>query len=319
MPLAGPMRCGWEADLRQWMDRLSSPQFAAYGNLFESLSRGTRRTFEDASAALVQAVQSLSDGIEKIRAEALERIPVSDARLEKIGAWASATGFSADTGAFPLPLFDSVTSTAGATPERRSFRLQKVNKGEYTDPPMARRAVNEHEWFARTIGNYVGAFLLRDSLRKISVTDVEAKSPVRYWEYIAAYAERAGRDGRSPLLLLENRTRPGWVREWLSMYPESAERPKDLRAWRDPQARGDAYIGHLNDVAVYLAPSLSPGTSVLMTAESFVSVGFGEFDTGHKVLVEAEEIQGQTSVINLKLSWAPSIEIGPYGCLRLIY
>ena len=306
-------------DLEQWKNRLSSEPFGRYKNLFECLSQDAEWTFQDALASLAETVQGLLNSIERMRAEALEQIAISDARLEEIGAWASETSFCKETGAFPLPLFSSVRSTTEEEFDRRSITLQKENKGKFTDPPMAKRAINEQEWFNRTIRNYVGIFLLRDSLQKIELREVEARSPVTYWEHVTAYAERAERDGQHPLLLLENRTRPSWIYEWLSMFRESNERPKDLEVWRDPQARSDAYIGNMNNVAVYLAPSLSPGNSVLMTAESFVSVSFTEFSTGNKVLAEAEAIEGDTSIINLKLSWAPSIAIGGYRGLRLTY
>ena len=306
-------------DLKRWKDRLGSEPFGRYENLYESLSQDANGSFQDALTSLAQTIERVLVSIERMRAEALEQIPVSDARLEEIGGWASQTGFSREHGAFPLPLFNSVRSTAEGEFDRRSFTMQRENKGKYTEPPMAQRAINEQEWFDRTIRNFVGAFLFRDSLQKIELEEVQARSPVTYWEQVAAYAERADRDGRHPLLVLENRTRPRWVYEWLSMFPESTERPKDLEVWRDAQARSDAYIGNMNNVAVYLAASLSPGSSVLMSAESFASVSFTEFATGNKVLAEAESIEGETSTIDLRLSWACSMEIDERRGLRLVY
>ena len=308
--------CG---DLEQWKERLGSESFGRYENLFKCLSQDADWMYENALSTLVEAIEELMNSIEAMRAEAIEQVPISDARLVEIGSWASRTGFSQETGAFPLALFGSVRSTTEEELDRRSFTLQSEDKGKYTEPPMAQRAINEQEWFERTIANFVGIHLLRDSLDMLGLREVEARSPVTYWEQVAAYAELAAGDGHQPLLLLENRTRPSWVYEWLSRFAGSTDRPRNLEVRRDPQIRSDAYIGHMNNVAVYLAPSLSAGNSVLMTAESFVSVRFREFETGNNVLVEPEAIEGETSIVNVKLSWAHSIEMGENGGLRLVY
>ncbi|MDD9997659.1 MAG: hypothetical protein OXQ89_07935 [Rhodospirillaceae bacterium] len=309
----------FSGDLEQWKDRLGGESFGRYENLFECLNQDEGWTYENAMTTLVQAIEDLAISIDAMRTEALEQVPISEERLEEIGAWASVTGFSQETGAFPLPLFGAVRSTTEGEFERRSFTLQRENKGKYTEPAMAQRVTNEREWFDRTIGNFVGTFLLRDALEKIELRDVETRSPVTYWEQVSVYAERAAHDGYHPLLLLENRTKPRWVYEWLSRFTESTDRPRHLVVRRDPQVRSHAYIGHMNNVAVYFAPSLSAGSSVLIISETLVSVCFREFDNGNKVLVEPEAIEGESSIINLKLSWDSTIEMGGYGGLRLVY
>ena len=309
----------FDRDLGQWKKSLADESFDGYRNLYDCVLQNPQRTFDDTRTSLVETINALSESIGTMREQALQKMEISQDRLEQIGNWASESGFSNETGAFPLTLFNTVDNTVEQEFDRRSVTLQNVNKGEHTEPPMAQRIANEQEWFDKTVRNYIGLFLLRDSLHKLDPREVEARSPIRYWEHMKAFAERTASDGHQPILLLENRTRPRWVYEWMADYRESDDRPSDLNAWRNPQETTQSYIGNMNDIAVYLAPSLSPGSSILMSAESFVSVSFTRFTTGNNVLAEPESIEGQTSIINLRLTWAPEIEIAAYPCLRLVY
>ena len=306
-------------DLDRWKTALERSSFKKYKNLFDCVSQESDWAFDDSLNTLRSFINALSASVKSTRADALDEFEISDTRLRNIGAWASQTAFSQNTGAFPLPLFNAIPTTTELPFEQRSCILRRVDKGEYTEPLMAQLPVNEQEFYALIVRNHVGQVLLSDLLQNLELQDVQAHSPVRYWEHVRAYAQRAENSHFRPILLLENRTKPNWVYQWLSGYSDSLEPPEDLEVWRDPQAHGSAYIANMNNVPVYLAPSLQPGCSVLMTVDLLRSVCFEGFPTGNKVLATAEPIEGETSIINLRLTWAYAINIERYRCLRLNY
>jgi hypothetical protein len=91
-----------------------------------------------------------------------------------------------------------------------------------------------------------------------------------------------------------------------------------MKSWHDSENHSDAYVGNLNDVAVYVAP-LNPGGSILMTAESFESVSFTKLEDNRFVSVEAMPIPDEAAIIDLKLTWWFDTRVDRYPAIKLSY
>ena len=306
-------------DLREWKERVAKPDFAGYKELFEHV-KGSRpgTSFNEATARLSAGIDELITKVEAIRAEAIRDLPVNEAHLEEVGKWASARGFSKTSGAFPLPLF-GVVSTSGKELQSRSLVLRGVAKGEYTEPPMAQRAVNEEEWFGEMVQKHVAASVLEEVLKRLTPQEEDGKSPDVYWEQMKRYADHTIRAGKHAILLIENRTVPHWIYEWTDPYRKRPEEtPPDLEVWRDPELKSDSYISNVNNIAVYRAP-IPQGASYLLAAESFKSLTFTLLSNNNFVHVEALPSGAETAVIDLRLTWRFAIELDAYPAVKLNY
>ena len=306
-------------ELQQWKERINAVEFGEYRQLFECV-KGDHPwpSFEQAIASAVTGIDAILTRIGNIRTEQLQQLPISSARLLEVGGWASSTGFSKDSGAFPLPLFRTVNFSPDRLQGRRVV-LKGISKGEFTEPEMAQHSVNEEELYQRVIRDQVGAYLLSKVIQESAPQPQDGSSAETYWEHVKRYAETATRDNRHPILLIENQTVPEWIYNWTNPHrSHDAIVPSDMKCWHDSENNLDAYVANLNDIAVYVAP-LRPGGSILMTMESFDSVSFTKLDNNHFVSVEAIPVSNEPAIIDLRLTWWFDARVDGYPALELSY
>ena len=181
-------------ELQQWKERINAVEFGEYRQLFECVKGDQARpSFEQAIASAVTGIDAILTRIANIRTEQLQQLPISSARLLEVGGWASSTGFSKDSGAFPLPLFRTVNFSTDQLQGRRVV-LKGISKGEFTQPEMAQRSVNEAELYQRVICDQVGAYLLSKVIQELAPQPQDGSSAETYWEHVKRYAETAIRD-----------------------------------------------------------------------------------------------------------------------------
>ena len=77
-------------------------------------------------------------------------------------------------------------------------------------------------------------------------------------------------------------------------------------------------MGNLNDVAVYVAP-LTPGGSILLTAESLDSLSFTKVDDNRFVSVEPIPVPDEPAIIDLRLTWWFDAHVDRYPAIKLSY
>jgi hypothetical protein len=309
-------------DIQQWKERLSSPAFAQYKNLFEYIESNHHAisTFDEAIEILLAALDVLLKRVEEIRNEALQTVPINEERLLDVGKWAYAEGFSKSTGAFPLPLFHNDPAYVETELIRRTLVLNGVSKGEFTKPLMAQLAANEEEYFGKMIRDRVAAAVMAEVIHRLKPKIEDGRSPEVYWEKIKRYAEEAKMARRNAILIIENRTIPDWIYQWtFPYYSERPEgRPPDLELTHDPNETTDAYVGTLNGINIYNMP-LPPGASLLMTKESFKTVSFRKYLDGNFVSVVPRPIDEKPNIIDLELTWYFDLDIDIYPALKLSY
>jgi hypothetical protein len=307
-------------DLQQWRERLNTTEFGEYRNLFECIKGNQAgRSFEQAIASTVSGINEILAKIDTIRTERLHELTINPARLDEVGRWASTTGFSKRSGAFPLPLFRTINFAADQLDVRRSLILKGIAKGEFTEPEMAQRSVNEEEVYRHLLRDQVAASVLHAVIERLTPQQQDGSSAETYWEHVKRYGETAARQDRHAILLIENRTVPEWIYNWTNRYRgREAIIPSDMKAWHDPENHSDAYVGNLNDIAVYVAP-LQPDGSILMTAESFDTVSFTKVEDDRFVSVEAIPIPDESAIIDLRLTWSFDLRIDQYPAIKLSY
>ncbi len=184
---------------------------------------------------------------------------------------------------------------------------------------MAQRAVNESEYYSRAVAEGVGQTLLWDIIRQSEVKDIVAPDADAYWMVLKVEAKKLEELGLTPLLILDNPTRPDWVWEWEHPDRDSAyPRPSDLVIRHEQEARGDGYVADFNEIAVF-SGAVSPGESLLLAREAFASVTFKSYRTNVFVRAEVSEVAESKTLIDLRLTFERSVKIGHNQIVRIRY
>jgi hypothetical protein len=309
-----------DAYFQQWIARLDHPDFQQYESIFICIKEDADEgVFATAIGVVKKGIESLLGVISSVREQSLNDLDVSQSRLEDVARWSSELAFSKDTAAFPVAIFKYIQSVPTQGDEH-FLTINKTNKGEFTDPEMVQRANNEDSWFAESFRDYTAGQVMAGILRELSPVSVDASSPDLYWQQIKRGALDIEERSLTPILLVDNPTRPDWLWNWsLSEYDENAERPEDLRMIRDKNLDGSpGYQGSLNDIAVYNAPLLS-GASFLIARESLDVVKFTAIKDSIFVQVEFSPVPDKPSLIDLHLKWAFETEIKDYPAIKLNY
>jgi len=306
--------------VEMWLARLAPAGGFEYTNLIADIIQrvDNMHTPEEGRARTIASLQGLLDQINEMQNKKIISEPVSEIRLKELETAASATGFVAKTGKFPLGLFKSVHSS---TEELKPFTLirNKTLKGELTAVEMAQRASNESEWLGSTIADHVGALILSDVLSECQVTKVTAQSASEYWVLLKQEAAQYVKQGLTPILILNNPTQPGWVWDW--QYPTSEskyQRPEDMEVRREPNGRGDGYLADFNNIEVFTG-FIPFGSSVLLARETFKDLAFTQSSEGSFVKAQAVEVKGDETLVDLHLTYCRKIQVEYPRALEIQY
>lgn len=274
--------------------------------------------FSNAIEQIKKRIQELIDFITNLRSEQLKKAPISKNRLLEISRFASSLAFNKETTNLPITFFKRIKKSQAKVAER-SITIKDSEKGQFTEPLLAQLVVNEKEWYAKTIKQYVAGFVMADILKMVNMLTVDGSTPDKYWNQLKSAANKLTSSGLKTILLVENATIPEWIWDW--GWPESEDRfkrPDDLHVSRlESETIVTGYIGHFNDIAVYSAP-IPHGASYVFALETFKEITFTEFNSGYLVDVSCESTQN-FALVNLILKWGQSINLELHPVTRLEY
>lgn len=303
--------------LKSWLERLDAQPGLSVEHIDLMKARvrhgvPAQAAIEHAKAGLLAAQQAL----EGRREETLAAQPIDRNRLLEIGCYASATAFSKEKGHFPVHLFP-IGSTAENL-EDFTLTFTQVRRGELTQLQMEQRAVNEAKYFADAMAQQVAVVVLSDVLHRSEVKELAVQDAEAYWKALQAEAHLVVAKGGTPILLLDNATRPDWVWDWQRAdFGATRKRPDNLQV-RRREGRGAGYQCDFNDIEVYVAP-LPIGQSLLLSREAFRALTFTDYGDGRFVQAEVVELEGAKNLVDLKLTFSRRVEIGEPGVTRLAY
>jgi hypothetical protein len=163
--------------------------------------------------------------------------------------------------------------------------------------------------------------VLAESLAPLEVVELDAKTPQGYWEQFKRCSQQIRGQGLTPVLLLDNPTRPVWLWNWIEDWPgkDDTGKPEDLVFESAADAPTvDGYQGKLNQVELYSAP-LSYGASLLVAKELFSRLRFQRFEDGGLVQVEWRPVVDEFAKIDLALHWGVEVVVGPKVAFKLRY
>lgn len=303
--------------LGSWLDRLD----ALPGLLIEQIDLMKARVkpgvpaqtaIEQVKASLLAARQTLEDR----REETLAAQPIDTNRLLEIERYASTSAFSKEKGRFPVHLFP-VKSTAENLDEF-TLTFTQVRRGELTQLQIDQRAVNEAEYFADAMAQQVAIVVLNDVLCGSDIKEIEVQDGDAYWKALQAQAGLIVAKGGTPILLLDNATRPNWVWDWQHAdFDVTHKRPDDLQV-RRREGQGAGYQCDFNEIEVYVAP-LPIGQSILLSSEVFRALTFTNYGEDRFVRAEVVELEGVKNLVDLKLTFARRVEVGESTVVKLVY
>nr|WP_294865170.1 hypothetical protein [uncultured Pseudogulbenkiania sp.] len=303
--------------LRSWLERLDTQPGLSVehiGLLKERVRSGVpaQTAIDHVKAGLLSAQQAL----EGRREEVLAAQPIDADRLLEIGRYASLSGFSKEKGRFPVHLFSVGSTTENL--EDFTLTFTQMRRGELTRLQMEQRAANEAEYFADAMAQQVAVVVLNDVLHRSDIKEIAVQDAEAYWKALQAESGLIVAKGGTPILLLDNATRPDWVWDWQHAdFGTTYKRPDDLQV-RRRDGGGDGYQCDFNDIEVYVAP-IPIGQSLLLSNEVFRVLTFTDYGDGRFVRAEVVEFEGAKNLVDLKLTFSRSVEIGELRVVRLAY
>jgi len=306
-------------DLRVWVDRLRTPEFGNYRAAYECINmpNGNGKSFDEAVIALRQGIENLLTEARQIQDGVVQAAVIDQARLVEISTWASATAFTKETGGFPVSLFETITET---TQERDQFALvlRGMEKGRFTRPELAQRALNEEEWFARIMRKHVSVVVLREVLAKLNKTHQVAHGPAAYWTVLKRYGAQMQREHLTGALVVYSLSSPPWLADWTRKYGRNeALVPVDLELSRTAQFEPiDGYLGDIGGIALFQAP-VAQGESYLIPLQALKELTFTRFDERRYVQVRADDVEDHADRVDLRLTWQRSMTIERYDAVRI--
>ncbi len=302
---------------RAWIERLDTEPSVATETVSNLKIRARPGlNIVDAWEAVRAGLGAVRDAVEVRREDVLAAQPISRERLLEIASFASSTGFTGESGVFPLQFLTVITTEEELQPF--TLTLREVRRGELTQLEMEPRAANESESYAERLARQVGYVVLADILHRCTIREVLATNAEAYWQTLRVESARLISRGARPILLLDNATRPEWVWDWQHAdYSSDYSRPDDLRIQR-LEGNGDDYVCHFNEIAVYVAP-LSPGQSILMSRETFESVTFTQYGPGQFVQAQVEELPERRNLVDLRLTFSRRVAVRDVDAVRLRY
>lgn len=302
-----------------WKGKLEEPDFSHWQNAYDCLKQDNAMPFQEARTSLATSFGQLADFVTSIHKQAVAAAAPSAQRLLQIGQWASMTAFQKGSAAFPISEFE-VRDIVGDLDSPMTLTINRVNKGEFTEPPLSQTAINEGDWLADVVREHAAAMVLWKVISDLNPVERAAKTAQSYWREFKKYVNEVREAGLHPLILLENPTIPDWLYEWANPFPNErpAEKPADLVITRDNGSTPDGYQFTVNGVPVISAP-LPSGSSILLVLESLHEVTFGRTPDGSFVTATVEPIPSEDDVVDLKLTWQARVKTGAYPAVRLIY
>lgn len=308
-------------ELDKWIERLNNDDFLKFKDLFNCFNEfeEDNEQFYSSKDNLINSINKISTLIDNIRNEVIASVEISQARLNDVAKWSSMTAFKKETGDFPLPLFNNINYTKSHNQDK-SLVFKKLNKGEYTVPELEQRASNEDDWYAENINQHVSSSVLALVLTKLAPTETIATTENVYWEKLKNIANEIKLSGFTPILLIDNRTRPEWVYQWsLSEYAyHEVDLPDDLSFSKNPEITLESYVGNVNDIEIYNSP-VPPGASYVIAKESLDQIIITAYQENIYVEVEDLPIKGSNSFIDLKVTWSLLVNIKESISAKLVY
>lgn len=303
--------------MRSWLERLDAEPCLSVEHI--DLIKARVRPGVPAQTAIDQVKAGLlaaQQALEERREETLAAQPIDPDRLLEIGRYASTSAFSKEKGRFPVHLFP-ITSTAENL-EDFTLTFTRVRRGELTQLQMDQRAGNEAEYYADAMAQQVAIVVLSDVLHRSDIKEIAVQDGEAYWKALQAESGLIMAKGGTPMLLLDNATRPDWVWDWQHAdFDATHKRPADLQV-RRREGQGVEYQCNFNEIEVYVAP-LPMGQSILLSSEVFRTLTFTDYGKGQFVRVEVVEPEGVKNLVDLKLTFARRVEVGETRMVRLAY
>ncbi len=303
--------------LKDFLDQLNTRSISSIDNIELIKNRVRPGLSSQSSLEFVKdGLLSIQKFLEDRRAKTLASQPIDPDRLSEIGRFASSTGFDQSTGHFPTHLFPIKSSQNNL--EDFTLTFTKFHRGELTKIQMEPRASNEEEYFSEALAQQVASVVLNDLIHRSDIKVITAHDAESYWDALKVEAQQVMSRGGTPILVLENATRPSWVWDWQHAdFGADYKRPEDLQVSRRKN-RGSGYICDFNNIAVYIAP-IPTGQSILFSREAFHALSFTDYGNHQFVKVDAVENEENKNLVDLRISFSRKVETGNSQAARLVY
>lgn len=304
--------------IESYLNLLEHANFILYENAYKIIlaDKQNRMSFQEARQTVRNGLNSILQVLDTQRQERIVNLEIDSNRLKNISSAASTEAFDKDKTAFPVYCFHQITPT-GEVLEKKKLIFKKMNRGEFTSPLMAQLVSNESYYFSETMKNYVATVVLSNVLKQSKMDSVEAYDESIYWNLLRRRSARLLQLKLSPILLLDNPSRPEWIGNWKrAIYDKHITLPKGLRVYRKNN-NDIAYLCNFNDIEVYDAP-LPIGSSYLLAKEIFEELMVTDYEGARFFNAELKESYKDKTIVDLELEFAIRVvtKKSPAICLK---
>ncbi|SKC77051.1 hypothetical protein SAMN06266956_3011 [Paraburkholderia hospita] len=281
-------------------------------------ARHWTHSIADGVARVMRVLESLLESVGDQQVEAEATAPIDEERLRFVATAASVRAFDKASGGFPLSVFREVGYRQEPA-ERFTLNLVAQRRGEFTKPVLAPQAINQGEFLADAVANHMSVILLNDVIRAIPVRSVQALDEATYWDMFKVEVAQVVNSGDTPMLLVASAAQPGWLFDWLyDVGLSESTKPTDMHVRQPSQQQVGGPVAFLNEVPVYVGP-IPANESWLMSAETFESVKFREFEPEVFVEVGLTQNDAARNLVDVQLSLERAVVSKPYERLRILH
>jgi len=291
--------------LTEWIKLLASENFKKYENVYNQFSEN-EYSFKEAIFYARNGLIELKEKLDLKRTEVLKSIEISEKVIGQLKSEVSKEVNNNLTDIFPIPLFTEIDSCEQGL-ESYFFTFKECEKGWFIEPKISKRNPLQ-------LRDYVGNILSKSindiiskTINNVNLVEAEVDTQQEYWNEIQQYEKELAEKGKTPILIINGTTDPAWG--WTREYRFNDDQiPDDLELSRDEDIQLESYRGHINKTEVHSSTTTKgKKTSLLVAKESFKELR--KPDQKNFIDITPEEIEAESTLIDLKFSWKFKINI----------
>lgn len=303
-------------DIEGAVDRLNDNDFDKYETIYNFFSKSNNRSFQDSREFSVKGLVVFKEKVETTHLELTKSLDIDRNKLIQIEKWVSEKPFDKNSGLFPIPLFERI-STVENELENREYKFEGCKKGWFTEPIMALHGPDKQFYKDLLIGS-VGYHIWSKAYSNLPIDEIKIASSQDYWEKIKEYEEILISEDKTPILIVNSSSDPKWLRDWLHLYGNKKESvPDDLDLRKRDDIKLRSYLGHFNKTEVHKVDTLQGiGTSILLAKESFKELQIS-INENENFISAIPQKKDNPTIIDIKFAWQFEVSVEPINALLL--
>lgn len=277
------------------------------------------KNLEIIKTSFTNIIQTLQETV----SDNLSRAQIDSGKLLNIASMTS-KAFSLDVKGVILKIFSDLRPTGG----KHEKYIETINGWPKRDllrddHDLYRKLYGTEGYFLDVGKNIIHKILYHGAFSHFisHANNVKVGDAQGYWEQLKYLIRSYSGQGLTPILFLDNRTRPRWIYDWCDEYGglNKYDRPKDFSFSKVKSYKDQAgYVGTINDKmhVVYVPGFIQAGKSLVFSGEAFKRFSLKERALhppadNEKLYFDVRSIERQdkSDVVNLQVECEYELEV----------